>query len=595
MFPLGIWSSRRMAKRLICVGCCLLWIACNLWAQSPGQSGLAAKSPGADGAVKAKVDRQLATGEFGPALDTALATRDAGLRAELLDRIVKAETDAGDFVSASATSRYLPAGSTRSTTQGQVLREQSLAGGGVQADFQPLIDLITATVAPDSWDSVGGEGNMTQFDQGVRVDPNGLLRRTLKEETTGRLAALGVMARTADLHDDMAKSSDLRMVSLTRLERAVAERLASGQPILETMRRLGGLTRVQYVFVDPAAHELILAGAAEAWVYDSTGRPIGRESHRPLMDLDDLVTVLRTFAPGGEGVFGCSINPREANMKDVREFVAASNAAGPLSPGRIKPWVNELQKRLGYQDVVVYGVPANTRVAQVLVEADYRMKLIGIDKLDGGPHIPSYFDLLKVSSSDRNQPLEALRWWMTMKYDTVLHSPDRQAFEIQGSSVLVQSENQFVTSQGKQVATGKSEPTNRLFAENFTRHYGELAKRDLVFADMQNMFDLALVAALLQHEKLTDQIGWHLGCFAADGAYRPANVPAPQVVESVVNHRMYNGKDIVVQVAGGVRGDVLAVVRDKNKRRPSEQVAVTSQQSHPAKLPEGRWWWDASR
>jgi hypothetical protein len=584
-----------MAKRMIGVGCCLLWIAANLWAQPGGKASRPPTAAGSPGESLAKVERQLAAGEFGPALDTALTTRDAGQRAMLLERIVDAQVESGDYLSASATARNLPAGPSRSTAQGQVLRERSLAGGGVQADFQPLIDLLTATVSPDSWDTVGGEGNVTQFDQGVRVDPNGLLRRTLKEETSGRLAALGVKARTADLHDDMAKASDLRMVSLTRLERAVAERLASGQPILETMRRLGGLTRAKYVFIDPARHELILAGQAKAWEYDSTGRPIGRESHRPLMDLDDLVTVLRTFAPGGEGVFGCSINPREAAMKDVRDFVAASNAAGPLAPGRIKPWVNELQKRLGMQDVVVYGVPANTRVAHVLVEADYRMKLIGVGKLDGGPHIPSYFDLLKVSAGDRAQPLEALRWWMTMKYDAVLHSPDRMAFEIDGSSVLVQSENQFVTSQGRQIATGKSEPTNRLFAENFTRHYAELAQRDLVFADLQNVFDLALVAALLQHEKLTDRIGWQLGCFAADGAYRPANVPAPQVVESVVNHRLYNGRDIVVQAAGGVRGDVLTVVRDQKKRRPSDQVAAKSLQGLSATAPTGRWWWDASR
>lgn len=585
MFPLGIWSSRRMAKRLICVGCCLMWVACNLWAQSPGNSsGLAAK-----------VERQLATGEFGPALDAALATSDVGLRTQLLQRIAIAQSDAGDFTAASMTSRYLPAGSSRSATQSQVLREQSLAGGGVQADFQPLMDLIQATVQPDSWDTVGGEGTMSQFDQGVRVDPNGMLRRTLQEETKGRLAAMGVRARAADLHNDMARSSELRMVSLTRLERAVAERLASGQPVLETMRRLAGLTRVQFVFVMPGEKEIVVAGPAEGWEYDSTGRPIGRESHRPMMDLDDLVVVLRTFAPGGEGVFGCSINPREANLKDVRDFVDRSNSSGPLRPGQIKPWVNELQQRLGLQDVVVYGVPASTRVSQVLVEADYRMKLIGVDKLDGGPHIPSYFDLLKVSSASGGQPLDALRWWMTMKYDAVLHSPDRQAFEIQGSSVLVQSENQFVTSQGKQVSTGKSEPTNRLFAENFTRHYAELARRDLVFADLQNVFDLALVAALLQHEHLTDRIGWHLGCFASDASYRPANVPAPQVVESVINHRVYNGKDIVVQVAGGVRGDVVAVVRDKDKRRASDNVAPAVQRDRQSNIPAERWWWDAGR
>mgnify|MGYP007044806564 CR=1 FL=1 len=33
-------------------------------------------------------------------------------------------------------------------------------GGGAQADFDTLIELITATIAPDTWDDVGGEGSI---------------------------------------------------------------------------------------------------------------------------------------------------------------------------------------------------------------------------------------------------------------------------------------------------------------------------------------------------------------------------------------------------------------------------------------------------
>ncbi|MCA9150393.1 MAG: hypothetical protein KDA92_13875, partial [Planctomycetales bacterium] len=36
-------------------------------------------------------------------------------------------------------------------------------GGGAQADFDTLIDLITATIEPDSWDDVGGEGSIQGF------------------------------------------------------------------------------------------------------------------------------------------------------------------------------------------------------------------------------------------------------------------------------------------------------------------------------------------------------------------------------------------------------------------------------------------------
>ena len=38
-----------------------------------------------------------------------------------------------------------------------------------------------------------------------------------------------------------------------------------------------------------------------------------------------------------------------------------------------------LQQALGIEKVSVLGIPATTHFAQILVEADYRMKLIGIE------------------------------------------------------------------------------------------------------------------------------------------------------------------------------------------------------------------------
>jgi len=36
-------------------------------------------------------------------------------------------------------------------------------GGGTQADFDSLIDLIQTTVAPTTWDEVGGPGSISEF------------------------------------------------------------------------------------------------------------------------------------------------------------------------------------------------------------------------------------------------------------------------------------------------------------------------------------------------------------------------------------------------------------------------------------------------
>jgi hypothetical protein len=379
------------------------------------------------------------------------------------------------------------------------------------------------------------------------------------------------------------------------LEEEIAKRLADGQPVVETMKQLAGLTQVRFVFVYPDEKEVVIGGTAEGWKYNDNGIPVGVISGSPTLQLDDLVTVLRTFSPGGKGAFGCSINPRKEGLKQLKAYVEQSNARGPLRAGhQVRQWGQQLQKMLGLQDIELYGIPLESRVARVIVEADYRMKLIGIGELDGGPNIPSIFDLLTVQEQ-KSSRLDALRWMMSMKYDAVLHSPHHDVFELQGSSVFCFPENQLVTAQGDRIQLGKAVGSNQVFADNFTRYYAELAKQDLVFADLKNIFDLALVAALLQHERAGEQMGFDPGVFGRDGAFRPARYESLRTVDSVISHRVYRGEDIVVQVAGGVRADLMSVVQDERVLKVAARLKNFSEQGRPPKLPEGRWWWDAAK
>ena len=252
----------------------------------------------------------------------------------------------------------------------------------------------------------------------------------------------------------MRAVSPLRLVSLTRLENEVAKSLAEGRGVPETMQHLAGLSQVRYVFVYPEQHEVIIGGPAEGWKYNESGAAVGRESNRPSLYLDDLVTVIRTFAPQGAGYFNCQIVPREDGLRNIKQFVEESNAAGPLDAASVQRWTKQLQQKLGLQDVEINGIADDSRVAQVIFEADYRLKLIGIGKLSGGPGIPSYFDLLPRTGDVKSQTMDALRWWLSMKYDAVLHSADHNVFEVQGSAVLCQSENEKISAKGQRIHTG---------------------------------------------------------------------------------------------------------------------------------------------
>lgn len=535
------------------------------------------------------VDLHLAAGEYGAAERAASSITDAAERDAALRDVAVARAAAGFGQAAVATSRRIEDRVAQHAAESEARREEALAGGS-QADFTGLIQLIEEQTGGDTWQSLGGEGTITQFDQGIRVDPTGMIAK-VSELDAGKLAELSKTVRKASLNDDMATPSALRVISLTRLEQEVAGCMERGEQIPATVQNLGGLTRVENVFVYPSTGEIVIAGPGEAWGYNAEGRAVGLESGRPTLQLDDLVTVLRTFGPQGEGVFGCSIDARPENVADLQKFLATQQ--GPLRPAAVKRWVEKIDETLGQADIRVYGVPAESRVAHVLVEADYKMKLIGLDLLDAGAEVPSYFDLLSQNREFVNGGVESLRWWLTMKYDAVRHSADRDAFEIAGPGVLCQSENQFLTAEGKQLATGQSEPMNQLFAKNFTQHYAELSQRDDVFADLQGVLDLALAAALIRHEGLDVKSNWDRGCFAASGGYQPAGATPAVEADAVANHRVYGGRDIVVQAAGGVVADVMSVVRDTSLRAENPRLDSIADNAVAADNTNGRWWWDA--
>jgi hypothetical protein len=538
--------------------------------------------------VSQTVQAYLAAGEFGAATDLAMQA-DPGQREELLQKIVHARLADGDESAAHQALRQLGTRRNRVELETRTARSEITNGG---ANFTQLIQLIqNETDGP--WFDVDAEGGtMTPFTSGVKVDARGILARQTADSTS-RLSDLGHHSRVAAVNTEMAKHAELRLISLPRLEREVARLLENGKPVPESMRQLAGLQRVQFIFVYPEDGEVVLGGPAEGWQYDDHGMAVGIDTGRPVLQLDDLVTLLRTFDVGGRGIYGCSIDPRQENLKAVRDFVQQSQSKGPLSPAGVRAWANKIGDLLGQQKITVFGIPADSHVCRVIVEADYKMKLIGIGRLKAGPEIPDYFTLLAKDSVTSTGSLDALRWWLTLNYDGVLHSEDRMSFELRGSAVKCQSENQFLSDSGKRIPTGNAEPVNRKFAENFTAHYDQLAEHEPIFADLQGVFDLSLTAALIYGDHLDADAGWDRGVFAVDGAYRTSSYPVPQQTASVVNHRVYHGRDVVLQVAGGVRGDVLPVLGDPQIARGSPRLAKVSEDSRPHPDHDGRWWWDA--
>ena len=85
---------------------------------------------------------------------------------------------------------------------------------------------------------------------------------------------------------------------------------------------------MQYVFVDPEHHDIVLAGPADGWVVDALGDVVGRTNHQPVMQLDDLLVALRTADAARNGGVSCSINPTPEGIKRFQEFIRQQKTIG---------------------------------------------------------------------------------------------------------------------------------------------------------------------------------------------------------------------------------------------------------------------------
>ncbi len=550
----------------------------------PGKAS--AQDPAKDVAAK------VAAGEFGPALAAAGAVGDPAQRDRLLGQIAVAQAGAGARSASLETAYDISSDLARRAALNQLGSQGGFGGargGGSGADFTQLIDLITATISPDSWDAVGGPGSISGFDGGVFVDPAGLLKK-FPPQTDRSLIAIRRSAALAGAGGNPRASSVLRKVSLTRLEREIQLLHALGREPDEAMQTLAGLQRIQYLLVYPETGDIVIAGPAGDWRRDAEARFVDAEKLRPVVNLDDLVVTLRA-AYSEEGRFGCSINPRKDNLA-AAQAVNDKWSKAPLRPGQRQKWLTEFRDAVGRQDIVVYGIDPRTRAARVLVEADYRMKLVGIGLEEGVLGVTNYLQTLQEKGGEP-PPMSVLRWWFTLNYSALSATEGRDAFELKGPGVKVLSENELLTAIGERQHTGASDELNSRFAQSFTKHFEALAAKYPVYADLRNIFDLALVAAVVKSHDLPGRVDWHMTHFGPQGDYQPELGVAPAEVESVINHRTIGGKHVVAAVSGGVTVEPRVLAARNAVQTDTYGLLKTNRTaSQPKQLVRRAWWWD---
>ncbi|HAB13377.1 MAG TPA: hypothetical protein DCE47_16975 [Planctomycetaceae bacterium] len=410
---------------------------------------------------------------------------------------------------------------------------------------------------------------------GVRIDASGLLHR---------VAATSSAPPIAETPGAFARRDSNRKLSLKRLEAAIADHLESDRPLPDSIRYLAGLQRIDEVLLNPEQGDVVLVGPAAGWTRLPSGEVVDPESHRPVLELDDLALALRFSASTDRDTsfIGCSIDPTRDGLKRYARYL--KGLSGSITPRRIPKLVQGMQRAMGPQDVRIFGVPADSRFACKLVAADYRLKRVAMG-FDRPPikGLVNYVDLLAKAnpSAVRRQH----RFWFVAIHDGLSRSPDSRTWRFSGSCLAVRT---AASSSGDEDDDRKASPIAKRMAANLTSRFTDLARHIPVFADLENLVRLTVATEIALHAPLPASARrWRSRLLVEPKRFRRRTSPAPRRVSSLASIRKARGRNWVLSVSGGVKVEP-PPIRQKDLVRVDRQL-VRSKHHAPT---SGAWWWD---
>jgi hypothetical protein len=321
---------------------------------------------------------------------------------------------------------------------------------------------------------------------------------------------------------------------------------------------------------------------------DASGRVVGTETGSPIVLLEDLAAALRAFPPGqpADHAIGCSIDPKQEGLAAMQAYLKKVGRINPKA-GSAEEIVTGMRQALGTQVVRIDGVSPATHFAQVLVEADYRMKLIGIGLEPPPVKMSTWIELASAGSVAANA---LQRWYFVPDYQCVRIAEDDLAIELVGRGVKLVGADEVVLSDGRRMSANRADRASKLFTEAFTKKYPEIAARNPVYGQLRNMIDLAVVAAYLQEHDAYGRTQFGADKLRDEQAYPIERHPVPTEVETAIN-AVWRQNRLLTPIGGGVTLQP-RIALDSPNLLMDEQGAVSKARGEKLAAPAGRWWWE---
>lgn len=426
---------------------------------------------------------------------------------------------------------------------------------------------------------------------GVAIDAAGILAVRSHPAPDVRFHLERMRAAAVRLDAKVMASSRLRKISLVRLDEELRRTIAAGDPLDDELRHLAGLHGIRYLVYLPDSRDIVLAGPAEGWVADRAGRSVGISTGRPIVLLEDLAAALRAYPRAGPTTpfVGCSINPSSDGLAKLVRFQrqipsAVSRAERGIVAAQL---ANGMRESLGMAAIEVFGVSNRTHFAQVLIEADYRMKRIGTGLEPAPIRMPTFLSSLRGA---RHETLQ--RWWFVPEDESVRFSSERGVIELRGQGVRLLGEDQMISEAGDLAArAGRLSRASQQFTTAFTKRYPEIAAASPVYAQLRNMIDLSLVAAFAQRESLYERAGASLPSLTNESVYAIETHSVARLAPCAINS-VWKSSRLFTVAGGGVSIQPPRMLTEGGRWSHADETLDDLLTEISEDRPVARWWWD---
>lgn len=344
---------------------------------------------------------------------------------------------------------------------------------------------------------------------------------------------------------------------------------------------LCGITRITGFIADKKTQDIILVGQVDP--------------SYPALYLDDFVVAFRNInhqyirQEGHTRYYsapGCSIDPDPrvlGELNDQSQRIAAISDADRKREG-FDAW-QEIGRQP--QKVRVLGVPFDTRFAKIMVDADYYMKRLTNGSVDLGiKGFDSLMDM-EVRLSEKNldngkngyeESNSLNRFWFCPGESTF--SDDDGMVTLEKCDVKLLTENEFLTKEGQISGMGRPDPMAKIYADNFSTHYGEIAQARSIYKELEGLFRFVALANIIKDENAFSSASLDPNYLIKN--YRIANVPVNRSVVGQTNireitHDLKNGSTVTKMIVWHMScGGVAMDVHPKRVRKASSQVNAIS-------------------